>query len=363
MGITIGSWSPVPDQLSVEAVRLIAALLALAAALPAQPTPASITTINQPTSGAAVFDGSGNVYYLNGPVTPGAAQTQGGGLCTAEVFPIGPQLLPCSNDQIVKVDPAGNVVYGTYVGGPTATYVTGIVVDAAGNVFVTGPTGGSLPTTSGAAIPASTTAKAFAARLSADGSSFLYSTYLPDSAATATAIAIDSQDNAYITGKSATGAPYAIKLSPDGSSILYNISLTSTGSNTGSGTGLAIAIDPTDNAIVAGSTSAPGFPSPPGRSSRAWLERRTLSSPNSIPPATSFSPPIWEAAVPIPPRPSKPTPAEISMSPEPPALSISLQLQGPFSPRPSFLSGVTRLRPASPLRLTPLAILWRGPPT
>jgi uncharacterized protein (TIGR03437 family) len=260
---TIASRCPVADRLSGEAVRLIAALLALTAALPAQPTPASISTINQPTSGAAVFDASGNVYYLNGPVTPGAAQTQSGGFCPTEVPPLGLISVPCSNDQIVKVDPAGSVIYGTYVGGPTATYVAAIVVDPAGNVFVTGPTGGSLPTASGAAIPASTTSKTFAARLSTDGSTFLYSTYLPDSAATATAIAIDSQDNAYITGKSVNGAPYVVKLSPDGSSILYNISLVSTGSTTGSGTGSAITIDPSGNAIVAGSTSAPSFPVTP----------------------------------------------------------------------------------------------------
>jgi hypothetical protein len=40
------------------------------------------------------------------------------------------------------------------------------------------------PTTAGAAIPSSTTATDFVARVSADGSKFLYSTYLPATAAT-----------------------------------------------------------------------------------------------------------------------------------------------------------------------------------
>ncbi len=55
------------------------------------------------------------------------------------------------------------------MGGATADQSTALAVDAAGNVFVTGSTGGSFPTTANAAIAASTTAKAFAAKLSADG--------------------------------------------------------------------------------------------------------------------------------------------------------------------------------------------------
>jgi uncharacterized protein (TIGR03437 family) len=229
-----------------------------------------MTTINQPASGQAVFDDSGNVYYLNnGPITPGAAQTQpGSGSCTVEVFPVGPVPGPCPAAAIVKVDPMGNVVYGTLLGGQTADSGSALAVDSSGDVFITGSTGGQFPTTSNAAIAASTTATTFAARLSADGSAFLYSTYLPASAATATGIAVDAQDNAYITGKSTAGVPYVIKLSPDGSTILFNISLAannaSADSSGGSSTGSAITMDPEGNAIIVGSTSAPNFPVTPG---------------------------------------------------------------------------------------------------
>lgn len=57
-------------RLALEFLRLIAALLALAAVLPAQPTPAALNTVAQPAYGPAFFDTAGNVYYLSGPVTP-----------------------------------------------------------------------------------------------------------------------------------------------------------------------------------------------------------------------------------------------------------------------------------------------------
>jgi len=50
-------------------------------------------------------------------------------------------------------------------------------LDAAGNVFLTGSTGGQFPATAGAAIPTSTASMVFAAKVSAGGSKF--STRLP----------------------------------------------------------------------------------------------------------------------------------------------------------------------------------------
>ncbi len=268
------------DQTLRESARLIGVVLTLSglsATVRSQPIPASMTTVSQPTSGSAVFDASGNTYYLGGAVTSGAAQTQpGGGSCTIEAYPVGLVPVACPDAGVVKVDPAGNVVYGTLLGGPTADSGSALAVDSAGSVFITGSTGGQFPTTPNAAIPASATSRTFAARLSPDGSAFLYSTYLPDTAATAAAIAIDSQDNAYITGQSPTGVPYVIKLSPDGSEILYDVFLAlmppevhrpalrftaaERGANLASGEGTAITIDPAGNAVVVGLTSSPDFP-------------------------------------------------------------------------------------------------------
>ena len=244
-----------------------AALLGLIAVslCPAQ-TPASLTTHPLPITGFTSFiDATGNVYYADrsgsGPVTNGAAQTQpGGGTCYVNAFPIGSVPTPCSDAYIAKADAAGNIIFGTLLGGPTADQATALAVDAAGNVFVAGVTLGSFPTTTNAAIPASTTARSFAAKLSADGSRYLYSTYLPDTAATAAAIAIDAQGAAYIAGTTTAGHAYVLKLSPDGGSILYNIGLA--GSKVEEAT--ALLVDAAGNAVVAGWTSSPDFPVSPG---------------------------------------------------------------------------------------------------
>lgn len=219
--------------------------------------PGSITDTPTPVVGPAVFDAAGNLYfYETGPVTAGAAQTQnGGGTClTVSMFFSGPG--PCSDAYVGKVDGAGKQVFGTYLGGSTADQSTALVVDAAGNVFVTGSTGGSFPTAANAAIAASTTAKAFAAKISADGSRVLYATYLPDTAAAAAAIAVDPQGNAYIAGTSSTGHAFVVQLSADGSTFLYNVSLAGTRQDAAR----AIRADAAGNVIVAGQTTSPDFP-------------------------------------------------------------------------------------------------------
>jgi uncharacterized protein (TIGR03437 family) len=214
-------------------------------------------TIPAPVYGPVVFDAAGNLYFFDfGPVTAGAAQTQkGGGECYTSngFFSV---LGPCSDAYVGKVDSAGNRVFGTYLGGATADQSTALAVDAAGNVFVTGSTGGSFPTTAKAAIATSTTAKAFAAKLSADGSRVLYATYLPDAVETTSAIALDPQGNAYIAGTSSAGHAFVMKVSADGSAFLYNAALAGTRQDAPN----AIRADAAGNVIVAGRTTSPDFP-------------------------------------------------------------------------------------------------------
>ncbi len=178
--------------------------------------------------------------------------------------------MPCPDAYVAKVDPSGNLLWGTYLGGPTYDQATALAVDGAGSVFVIGATGGSFPTTPNAAIPVSTTSTAFAAKISADGSRLLYSTYLPDTAAGPSAIAIDPQGNAYIAGSSSTtqlfdSHAFVLKLSADGSSFLYHVSLA--GSNQDAAG--PILVDAAGNVIVAGSTNSPDFPVSSGALQRA----------------------------------------------------------------------------------------------
>lgn len=217
----------------------------------------SITSRPTLVSGAVVFDRMGNEYsFAFGPVTPGAVQTQnGGGAClTSNGFFGVPG--PCADAYVGKFDAAGKLVFGTNLGGPTEDHSTALAVDAAGNVFVTGSTAGSFPTTANAAIPSSTTARVFAAKLSPDGARLLYSTYLPDTVATATALTVDYAGNAYIVGATSTGHACALKLSVDGSAFLYNVVLAGTGRDVA----VAIAAGADGSVFVAGQTSSPDFP-------------------------------------------------------------------------------------------------------
>jgi uncharacterized protein (TIGR03437 family) len=254
-----------------EAVRrgrvLLLGLAFLATILQAQPATTSVTKIPYPFVGPVTFDAAGNMYYFGAggsesPVTAGAAQTQsGGGLCQIVINPFGlggnfPFSYPCQDAWAAKLDTSGNLVFGTLLGGPDDDRATALAIDSAGNVFLAGFTGGSFPTTSGAAIQGSTTANSFAAKVSADGSRFVYSTYLPDAVWSVSAIAIDGQGNAYLAGQSAVGHIYVLKLSANGSAFAYNVSLA--GSNQGAAD--AIAADSFGNAIVVGHTSSPDFP-------------------------------------------------------------------------------------------------------
>lgn len=122
---------------------------------------------------------------------------------------------------IAKISNTGTKVYATYLGGSGDDRGTGIAVNSAGAVYVTGYTSSTnFPTVTPLQIANGGGFDAFIAKLNPTGSAFLYSTYLGGSAnentvsaVTATnPIALDSSSNAYITGYTAstnfpTGSP------------------------------------------------------------------------------------------------------------------------------------------------------------
>ena len=238
-------------------MRHIGVILVFAASAVAQSGPASISTIPRPTSDRPFFDSSGNTYYLSGQPTAGAAQTQyGGGTCSIPGFHGVPIPGPCSDAAVMKVDASGNEIWGTLLGGPTADSGTALAIDSEGNVVLTGSTGGQFPTTADAAIGSSSSATVFAAKISADGSKFVYSTYLPETVSASSSIAVDAAGDAYIAGKTASGHASVVKLSADGSTIVYNVTLGGSGADAVT----AIAVDAAGNAFVAGQTNSPDFP-------------------------------------------------------------------------------------------------------
>jgi hypothetical protein len=156
----------------------------------------------------------------------------------------------------MKVDASGNQIWGTLLGGPTADNAIALAIDTNGNVVLTGSTDGQFPTTPGAAVGSGTSAKVFAAKITADGSKFIYSAYLPESVGASSSIAVDAAGNAYIAGKTSSGHASIVKLSADGSTIVYNATLAASSADVVT----AVAVDPAGNALVAGQTNSPDFP-------------------------------------------------------------------------------------------------------
>jgi Abnormal spindle-like microcephaly-assoc'd, ASPM-SPD-2-Hydin/Beta-propeller repeat len=204
---------------------------------------------------------------------------------------------------IVKLDPTGSqVLYSALLGDSQGQ---AIAVDALGSAYVSGstfPTAGGVstfPLTSGvfsSTVPSNATGfAAFAAKLSPDGSTILYSTLLqqpsPNPAGSPhldrpSKIAVDSTGALYIGGvetvdstrpngvstwmsvpvtlgafQTTPGSAFVLKLNPNASGLDY---ATYIDGNGGTNVVAGIAVDSSGDAFVAGSTSGNAFPTTTG---------------------------------------------------------------------------------------------------
>jgi hypothetical protein len=239
-------------------------------------------------SGIAV-DVSGDAYVTgftsstDFPVTPGAFQTKCGGTCLGNAF-------------VTKVSPKGSaLIYSTYLGGSGVDDGNGggIVVDSAGNAYVTGGTGsndfpvtpGAFQTTCGGNNCAYPDFDAFVTKLNPSGSALVYSTHLGGSGDDyGWGIGVDGVGNAYVTGRtsssdfptknpfqSALGGGYdafVSKLNSSGSALIYSTYLGGSGDE--DEFGAAIAVDGGSNAYVVGSSSSTDFPVTPRALQTHW---------------------------------------------------------------------------------------------
>lgn len=227
--------------------------------------PGSIVTSTVP--GGSFLDSSGNVYSAGvysvynssvpPPVSPGAAQGQsnGGMSCGAPE-----QQLVCPNAYFSKYDPQGNLLVGFFLGGAYSSQGTAITADSAGNIYVVGR-GDFVPVTAHAAIGSEPLpGNAFAAKISSDGTRFLYVTYLPAVLAYPAALAVDAAGNLYVGGTTtAAGNPAVVTcVSADGSAILYSKVLASVGGV------YAATVDPSGNLLAAGRVGSSDLPVTPG---------------------------------------------------------------------------------------------------
>jgi hypothetical protein len=201
------------------------------------------------------------------------------------------------------IDPV--LVYSTYLGGSgtagsfgtgVGDQGTGIAVDSTGSAYIVGTTASTnFPVTSGAfqstneATSASHGSTAFVTKLNPTGTALVYSTYLGGSGSdnggdSAYGIALDSSNNAYVTGATYSAdfpvtcgalqtasnsavnndsSAFVIKLNQTGSMLLYSTYLGGSGYQYVARRGdvaQGIAVDPTGAAYVTGYTSSSNFP-------------------------------------------------------------------------------------------------------
>lgn len=179
------------------------------------------------------------------------------------------------------IDPV--LSYSTYLGGNGNDQGNGIAVDTTGNTYITGQTGSTnFPTLSPfQAATGGGGSDVFVTKLNANGNALIYSTYLGGSSTDfGNAIAVDTQGNAYITGRTdSTNFPlqnalqgslgggtqaFVAKLNSSGNGLDYSTYLGGTNpgptGDTGLGTGYGIAVDAQGSAYVTGFTTAANFP-------------------------------------------------------------------------------------------------------
>lgn len=231
-------------------------------------------------------DAAGNAYVTGStesrapggfPTRPGSFQPVSGG--DRDVF-------------IAKLNPTGSgLVYSTHLGGSGDEVGNDLALDRSGNAYVTGwTTGNNFPTRNAFKSRSSGgPTDSFYAKLNANGSALVYSSYLSGPGGRNTyigdaggAIAVDGAGNAYVTGETISapdsalypGSPgfpvvqafqprpaggfdaFVTKVGPTGSRLVYSSYLGGRYSDSGYG----IAVDALGNVYVTGQTESDNFP-------------------------------------------------------------------------------------------------------
>jgi hypothetical protein len=217
---------------------------------------------------AVAADGAGNAYVA--------------GYTLSEDFP------PSTDDPVIadnydgfvtKFGLDGQIEYSTYLGGELDDLIYAIAVDRAGNAYVTGETASKrFPTEPVQTYDAKIGGNqdAFVAKISADGASLDYSTYLGGGGSeSGYAIAVYQDDNAnvnaYVAGETLSAnfptTPGALSISAgsndafvtkfksDGSDVIYSTYLGGSGADSIRG----IAVDQNGNAYLTGQTASSNF--------------------------------------------------------------------------------------------------------
>jgi uncharacterized protein (TIGR03437 family) len=251
------------------------------------------------TVNAMAGDGAGNLYLTGQtgssvlPTTVGAVQpAYGGGTCVAtSIGPGGSSDFPCPDAFVIKLDATGQIAYATYLGGNGYDGGAVIAADSSGNAYVggftfAGTTPNNFPTTPNAPFPKPSTnpnGDGFLTKLNPAGSQLVYSTYVP--ALPISGIAADGQGNTYFVGSVNPGVSFTVtagafqttrsstngamtgvvgKLNSAGSALVYATYLGGSGAQEMGDRAMAIAVDASGDAYVAGFAGSTNFPTAPG---------------------------------------------------------------------------------------------------
>ncbi len=167
---------------------------------------------------------------------------------------------PTADAFVVKLNPAGEIVYSTYLGGQGTDSATALAVDGQGNLYVAGETTSpDFPAATAKHYPGHSPSL-FAAKLDPAGRP-IYVTLVGDGRDdTVRSIAVDSSGRLYLTGRtvsplfpltsnaiagfSEAGGGFAARLSPDGATFEYATAL--------DGSAESIALHPEGGFMLAG---------------------------------------------------------------------------------------------------------------
>jgi RHS repeat-associated protein len=256
----------------------------------------TLPLVIDPTLNFAGYLGGSGADYAYGVAVDAAGNVYVTGQTASTNFPVttGATLGQPTDGFVSKFYASGSsLIYSTYLGGGNgADSGNAIAVDPGGNAYVAGQTASSsFPTTSSAyqtSGPSPGGNLGFFSKLNVTGDALLYSTYFGSTHLSAqgagTGVAVDAAGNAYVTGytSTATGFPtssgayqttggggydaWVAKFNPHASgssSLVYSTLLGGSADDKG----LGIAIDPSGDAYVTGSTGNPsgtGFPTTSG---------------------------------------------------------------------------------------------------
>ena len=192
--------------------------------------------------------------------------------------PFAPASPPASG--LVRTAAAGDLIFGTYLGGSGNEDGQAVAVDGAGGVYVTGMTNAAdFPTTPGAFdVALGGFFDTYVAKLNPDGTALAYAAYLGgDGGELSYDLAVDQAGQAYVTGYTRSPdfplTPGAYKTSLDGLTDAFVVKLNATGTGLIYGTvvggsylewGYGLALDQAGSVYLTGLTTSADLPTTPG---------------------------------------------------------------------------------------------------